>query len=151
MRRTATALIVLALSSLGFSGAARAQTITAAIDAGKRSDPVTKYEYGMFIEPIGSLVARTLWAEMLDDRKFYYPIVPEARDVPPPPSVEGRPGIASRKWRPIGGDDAVAMDKSAPYVGAQSPSVARRRRIPAASARAASESPGASSTPVIFC
>jgi len=93
------------------------------IDARHTSDPVTKYEYGMFIEPIGGLIARTLWAEMLDDRKFYYPIVAAGKDPPPPKSVEGRPGMSYRKWRPIGGDDAVVMDSHAPYVGAQSPGV----------------------------
>src|SRR3954471_19428014 len=107
-----------------------ATPVRVAIDGASRAAPVTKYEYGMFIEPIGSLVARTLWAEMLDDRKFYYPIVAAARDVPPPPSVEGRPGVVMRKWRPIGADDAVAMDGSAPYVGAQSPSVAVQGSAP---------------------
>ena len=28
----------------------------------------------MFIEHIGSLIYRSLWSEMLDDRKFYFPI-----------------------------------------------------------------------------
>ena len=46
-------------------------TLEVRIDAWERSAPVSPYEYGMFIEPIGNLVARTLWAEMLDDRKFY--------------------------------------------------------------------------------
>src|SRR5262249_50815277 len=73
--------------------------------------------------PIGGLIARTLWAEMLDDRKFYYPIVAAGKDVPPPKSVEGRPGFSYRKWRPIGADDAVVMATQAPYVGAQSASV----------------------------
>jgi alpha-N-arabinofuranosidase len=93
------------------------------IDGTRRAAAVTKYEYGMFIEPIGGLVARTLWAELLDDRKFYYPVVPQARDTPPPLNAEGRPGVSYRKWRPIGGDDVVVMDTKAPYVGAQSPSV----------------------------
>ena len=44
------------------------------VNAQQRAEPVTKYEYGMFIEPIGGLIARTLWSEMLDDRKFFYPI-----------------------------------------------------------------------------
>ena len=38
---------------------------TAALDAGRLHDPVTPYEYGMFIEPIGGLIARSLWAEMI--------------------------------------------------------------------------------------
>ena len=28
----------------------------------------------MFIEHIGPLIYRSLWSEMLDDRKFYFPI-----------------------------------------------------------------------------
>jgi alpha-N-arabinofuranosidase len=101
-----------------------APPVKVAIDGSSRAAPVTKYEYGMFIEPIGGLVARTLWAEMLDDRKFYYPVVAPAFDKPPPLNAEGRPGVSYRKWRPIGGDTAVTMDTKAPYVGTQSPVVA---------------------------
>ena len=106
------------------SPAGAAEPVKVTIDGARRAAPVTKYEYGMFIEPIGGLVARTLWAEMLDDRKFYYPVVTPALDKPPPLNAEGRPGVTYRKWRPVGGDDAVIMDTKAPYVGAQSPSVA---------------------------
>lgn len=97
--------------------------LVATIDGSQRSAPVTRHQYGMFIEPIGNLVARTLWAEMLDDRKFYFPVVAASRDSPPPPTVEGRPGASYRKWRPIGGDDAVVMDAADPFVGKQSASV----------------------------
>ncbi|WP_232494624.1 alpha-L-arabinofuranosidase C-terminal domain-containing protein [Novosphingobium kaempferiae] len=102
---------------------ALAQPITATIDATIRSAPVTAYEYGMFIEPIGGLVNESLWAEMLDDRKFYYPVVPQGRDPVVPDTVEGRKAPTFRKWRPIGGDDAVDMDTRDAFVGAQSPSV----------------------------
>ena len=92
--RSASAVAFLFALALG-CGSSRAAEIQAeqvglTIDAGNRSEPVTPYEYGMFIEPIGGLIARTMWAEMLDDRKFYYPIVPEGKDPPPPRSVEGR-------------------------------------------------------------
>ncbi|MBO9560950.1 MAG: alpha-N-arabinofuranosidase [Caulobacter sp.] len=106
-----------------------AEPVKVTIDGASRSAPVTKYEYGMFIEPIGGLVARTLWAEMLDDRKFYYPVVAPALDTPPPLNAEGRPGVTYRKWRPVGGDDAVVMDTKTPYVGTQSPRVAVDRSV----------------------
>ncbi|TGX55750.1 alpha-N-arabinofuranosidase [Sphingomonas gei] len=122
MRLAATAMLALILGARGAPLAA--QDIRATIQGSQRSAPVTRYAYGMFIEPIGGLVARTLWAEMLDDRKFYYPVVSEARDVPPPPNAEGRPGVFYRKWRPIGGDAAVTMDVQDPFVGPHSPSVA---------------------------
>jgi alpha-N-arabinofuranosidase len=115
----------LLIGAVAVVSVARADTLNVSIDAGRTSDPVSKYEYGMFIEPIGGLIARTVWAEMLDDRKFYYPIVPAGKDPPVPISVEGRPGFVYRQWRPIGGDAAVQMDSHDCYVGAHSPRVVR--------------------------
>lgn len=102
---------------------AGSNAVRVTIDARASSDPVTPYEYGMFIEPIGGLIARTLWAEMLDDRKFYYPIVAAGQDPPVPISVEGRPGVVYRKWRPIGAN-GVQMDSRDCYVGSRCPRVA---------------------------
>lgn len=48
------------------------QLIVVNIDAGGASPAVSKYQYGMFIEHIGSLIYRSLRSEMLDDRKFYF-------------------------------------------------------------------------------
>ena len=121
-----TGFTAFALLSLGASPEAQAQSarpLLVSLDASRRSEPVTQYEYGMFIEPIGNLVARALWAEMLDDRKFYFPVIAESKDQPPPPTVEGRPGATYRKWRPVGADDAVTMDPADPFVGRHSPSV----------------------------
>ncbi len=120
---------------LGVAAGAQAQVrppspLVATIDGAQRSAPVSRYEYGMFIEPIGNLVARTLWAEMLDDRKFYFPVVAESKDAPPRPTVEGRPGATYRKWRPIGGDDVVMMDRAGPFVGKQSASVVADPLVP---------------------
>jgi alpha-N-arabinofuranosidase len=102
---------------------ARAQ-LTAEIDAKAPAPAVTLYQYGMFIEPIGGLIARSLWAEMLDDRKFYFPVAAEGKDPKQPDSAEGRPAIVNRKWRPIGPDSAVTMDHANAYVGSQSVRVA---------------------------
>lgn len=122
--------VAIALATQALASGAGAQQVKVTIDGGRRSDPVSPYEYGMFIEPIGSLVARTLWAEMLDDRKFYYPVVPASKDAPPPPNAEGRPGVSIRKWRPVGGDEAVTMDPHDPFVGARSPSVTVSGDVP---------------------
>src|SRR5690242_8421180 len=82
--------------------AAAVPAITSQIDLDQQSEAISPYEYGMFIEPIGGLVARSLWAEMLDDRKFYFPVVDATHDPKLPASAEGRPAMALRKWRPIG-------------------------------------------------
>ncbi|WP_184003218.1 alpha-L-arabinofuranosidase C-terminal domain-containing protein [Stakelama sediminis] len=79
----------------------------------------------MFIEPIGSLVARTLWAEMLDDRKFYFPVVAKSQDTKPEKRDDsGPPARPLRKWRPVGDASAVTMNGLHPYVGAQDVQVA---------------------------
>lgn len=118
------AMLALVTAMPAIAAVAHPQPIEVTINGAARSDPVTRYEYGMFIEPIGNLVARTLWAEMLDDRKFYFPIVAQSKDAPHPANAQVFPGMAGRKWRPIGADDAVTMDTNDPYVGRQSPSIA---------------------------
>ncbi|MFP5236340.1 MAG: alpha-N-arabinofuranosidase [Acidobacteriota bacterium] len=100
------------------------------IDTAQVSRPVSPYEYGMFIEHIGSLIYRSLWSEMLDDRKFYFPIKPEEPHAAPP--AQGGPfrGMQLRKWLPVGASDAVTMDKSHPFVGDQSPRIALNASTP---------------------
>ena len=77
----------------------------------------------MFIEHIGTLIYRSLWSEMLDDRKFYFPIKPEEPQAASP--AQGGPfrNMQLRKWHPIGPADAVVMDKAYHFVGEQSPRI----------------------------
>ena len=93
------------------------------IDAQQTADPVSKYIFGSFIEHIGNLIYRSVWAEMLEDRKFYFPIV--SKDPEPPARPQGNPmRLQLRKWRPVGPDEVVVMDKDQPFVGDQSPRIA---------------------------
>ena len=93
------------------------------IDTQKTAPPVSKNLYGQFIEHIGSTMYGSLWAEMLDDRKFYFPITakkPETADRP-----QGAPfSMKVREWHPVGPADVVSMDKERPFVGDQSPRIA---------------------------
>src|SRR5581483_9533530 len=79
------------------------------IDTGHTAEPVSKYEFGMFIEHIGPLIYRSLWSEMLDDRKFYFPISSAKTETAAPPPAG--PSRQLRKWVPVGQDNAVLMDK----------------------------------------
>ncbi len=78
------------------------QQLNVTIDTQQTAPPVSPYEYGMFIEHIGQLIYRSLWSEMLDDRKFYFPIKPEEPQAAAP--AQGGPfrNMQLRKWRPIG-------------------------------------------------
>jgi alpha-N-arabinofuranosidase len=95
--------------------------ISVIIDAGKTAPPISPYLYGQFIEHIGDLINRSLWAEMLDDRKFYNDI--NSKPSQPGPGRGGRGGRTSALWRPIGPDESVVMDRQNPYVGAHTPLV----------------------------
>src|SRR5580698_7027860 len=47
---------------------------TVTIDPNKTCTPISKYIYGQFIEHLGRSIYGGLWAEMILDRKFFYPI-----------------------------------------------------------------------------
>jgi alpha-L-arabinofuranosidase len=99
------------------------EPIVANIDAQHTAPAVSKYEYGMFIEHIGQTMYSSLWAEMLDDRKFYFAIKPEETAPPAPRQGGGFRGMQLRKWLPVGPDGVVTMDKDHPFVGDQSPKI----------------------------
>jgi len=96
--------------------------ITANVDTSQVAEPVSPYIYGGFIEHIGPLIYRSMWSEVIDDRKFYFPI--SSKDQPAPAGNAARAArLALNKWRPVGGDDVVSMDKDRPFVGEHSPSI----------------------------
>lgn len=108
----------LALALLPAAVAQTDRRIAVHIDAGKPRPPIHPYVYGQFIEHIGDLVNRSIWAEMLDDRKFYYAIGAEPPAVAPRGPMRGR---QPNRWKPIGPPSAVTMDRVRPYVGDHTP------------------------------
>ena len=102
---------------IGLAGAARAQTISATIDAGVKSAPIQPTVYGMFIEHIGGLLESGFRAEMLDDRKFYFPV-----SVTAPAGLPTRRG-ALRRWLPLGPAGTVRMDSAAAYASDHAPRI----------------------------
>ena len=93
------------------------------INTQQTAEPVSKYEFGMFIEHIRTLIYRSIWSEMVDDRKFYFPISSTEPDSPAPPVGSPPRGMPLRKWRPAGPDEFVVMDKERPFVGDHSPEI----------------------------
>jgi alpha-L-arabinofuranosidase len=107
-------------SAIPLRAAAATAAISAAVDASKTGHPLSDYMYGGFIEHIGNLINYSYWSEVLDDRKFFYPV--DSKPLPASNSPMRRMMVGN-KWMPVGPDAAVAMDKTAPYVGEQSPVV----------------------------
>ncbi len=114
---------VVLLAAIVFATLSFAQTrpVNATIDASKTGAPISKYIYGQFLEHGGNIVNEGVWAEMLEDRKFYNPITSKAPEEPPVPAWRRRG--PPRRWTPIGGDEFVIMDSSKPYTGDHTPLV----------------------------
>jgi alpha-N-arabinofuranosidase len=104
-------------------GSAQTKPIQISIDTSMTEAPISKYIYGQFLEHAGNLVNEGVWAEMLEDRKFYYPVTSKSQDEPPPPNQGPRRRPPPRRWIPIGGDEFVTMDAEHPYTGDQTPQV----------------------------
>ena len=117
-----SAIAFLTVSAAAQAPSGQTQTITVSVDVSKTGTPTSKYEFGMFIEHIGPLIYRSLWSEMLDDRKFYFPITSKEPEFPERQG-SGFPGRQLRKWRPVGPDEVVVMDNENPFVGDQSPRI----------------------------
>src|SRR5580658_1114324 len=129
MKMRVAIFAAVALSLLQMPGAAAPQAQPVApdqlkvmIDTQQTADPVSKYIFGSFIEHIGGTIYRSVWAELLDDRKFYFPIT--SADAPAPARPQGNPMRTQlHKWRPVGPDEAVTMDAEQPFVGDHSPKI----------------------------
>ena len=90
------------------------QTFAVTIDGAATGEPISKYLYGGFIEHQGRCIYGGVWAEMLEDRKFYYPVnyyFPWGEEKNKSP------------WRANTFDTVVVMDAVNPYVGAHTPRV----------------------------
>ena len=114
-------LILLAVLLFPSSAFPQTQPVHATIDASKTSHPISKYIYGQFLEHAGNLVNEGVWAEMLADRKFYYPISSQPPEEPPTPPWRRRGPL--RHWTPMVADEFITMDSENPYTGDHSPLV----------------------------
>lgn len=102
---------------------AQSKPVNVSIDASKTGTPISKYLYGQFLEHGGNIVNEGIWAEMLEDRKFYNPINSKPPEPPATPAPGRRFRPAPRRWVPIGGDEFITMDAKNPFTGDQSPLV----------------------------
>ncbi len=94
------------------------------VDAGKVREPISKYIYGQFIEHLGRCIYGGIWAEMLEDRKFYYPVTDEFKPYSKESEEGGEfPVVTGSPWKVIGKDGCVAMIAKDSYVGDQTPQI----------------------------
>jgi alpha-N-arabinofuranosidase len=95
------------------------------IDTSRMKAPISKYIYGQFIEHLGRSIYGGLWAEMLEDRKFFFIV----RDRYAPWGTTYDPYWGSgpydylwgSPWKVIGPLGTVTMDTEHPFTGIHSP------------------------------
>lgn len=121
---TATILVTVILDGRG-SGTVKetrnqsqtARTPVAQIDVSQTSVPIPEHLYGKFTELLGNMFEKGVWAEMLSDRKFFYPVNSSEELIPPNTKRN------FERWRPVGPDSFVSMTMERAYVGEHSPEV----------------------------
>lgn len=111
--------LILPVLFLGITAShAQSTTVEATIDASETHEPVSEYIYGQFVEHIGDIVNDGIWAEMLDSRKFYHPILQEK-----PEQEEGGFRAPANRWIAIGPMGTISLDSSHVFTGEHSPRV----------------------------
>jgi alpha-N-arabinofuranosidase len=126
--RTDCLITLLATSLLTTVVLAEPAPVHAVIDTTVVGAPISKNIYGQFLEHGGDIVNEGVWAEMLVDRKFYYPVTSNPPALPPVP--EWRRRGPQRFWKTIGGDEFVSMDSSNPYSGEHTPAIKLDKQTP---------------------
>jgi alpha-N-arabinofuranosidase len=132
MRVPTAVLFALVVALLPAPSSAAGVEATVTVDAAAAGEPISPYVYGQFIEHLGRCIYGGLWAEMLEDRKFFYPVTGEAPAwelyTPGPRSWdgEGHPYelLVRSPWMIVGPKSAVSMIEEGAFVGAHSPRIA---------------------------
>ncbi|HLN20071.1 MAG TPA: alpha-L-arabinofuranosidase C-terminal domain-containing protein [Bacteroidales bacterium] len=77
------------------------------INTSVKSEIMPEFIYGQFIEHLGRCIYGGIWAEVLEDRKFWYV-----------------PGTRESAWRLTGDSKLFSMDNTSPFTGEHSPVLA---------------------------
>ncbi|MHC4110353.1 MAG: glycoside hydrolase family 127 protein, partial [Planctomycetota bacterium] len=100
--------------------------LSVTIDAGETGEPISKFIYGQFIEHLGRCIYGGIWAEMLEDRKFYYPITANYDPYRAASGVSKDNPFAivgASPWQIVGQADSVTMVKEGSFVGEHTPEI----------------------------
>lgn len=95
------------------------------LDFTQDKEPISPYIYGQFIEHLGRCIYGGIWAEMIEDRKFYYPIKDDFNPWGTKTDEFWKAGefpvLIASPWQIVGPEGSVEMRTSDPYVGDHDP------------------------------
>ncbi len=94
------------------------------VDASSTGPAISPLMYGFFTELLSNMYEGGPWAEMLGDRKFFYPV--DSSPTQTPPNSRRFAG----RWRPVGPDEFITMDVKQVWVGKHSPVIRLDGTVP---------------------
>ncbi len=96
------------------------ESLEVKLDTTKTGEAISPLIYGQFIEHLGRCIYGGIWAEMLEDRKFYFPIT---ADYAPYRDLKDAkyPVVGASPWQILGPAEAVTMQTEDAFVGEHSP------------------------------
>lgn len=97
--------------------AANPEKLFATVHIDSTGAEIHPFMYGMFTELLGNMFENGIHAEMLSDRKFFYPI--DNSETLEPKNTRRH----QLRWRPVGNPENVVMDSTHVYVGKHSPKI----------------------------
>ena len=124
MKRLTYLVAVAALFFFAMAGCAPKEYPEVQVNTSQTGHPIEKYIYGQFIEHLGKCIYGGIWAEMVEDRKFYYPVTDEFNpyDTASDPFWNTGPFqfLNASPWEIIGEGARVLMDTKNAYTGEHS-------------------------------
>ena len=106
--------------SLLISCSIKTETVTVKLDLKDQGANINPFIYGQFIEHLGRCIYGGIWAEMLEDRKFYFPITGDYA-----PYVDlahtDFPVVGASPWEIVGDPSLVTMVEKDSFVGDHTP------------------------------
>lgn len=93
-----------------------------------RAPAINPHIYGQFIEHLGRCIYGGIWAEMLEDRKFYFPITAEYdpyRSLTDSPF----PVVGASPWQILGDPEGIVMVREGSFVGDHTPRISPQAGI----------------------
>ena len=119
-------LLLLCLASCG-NHKPKGPELKVDINATKTSEPISPFIYGQFIEHLGRCIYGGIWAEMLQDRKFYFPVKDDYEPYGTQKDEHWNAGdfkvLKASPWKVVQPKGTVKMNTTATFVGEQSPEI----------------------------
>ena len=98
------------------------------------SEPISPYIYGQFIEHLGRCIYGGIWSEMLEDRKFFYPVTDTYKPWGTQTDAFWNAGefktLVASPWKRIGPEGKLRMTKIKPFTGQHTPEFILSPSIP---------------------